>query len=478
MWTHPVSVEIALERWLPRPGREPALRDVLLTVSRGATTANRNGEGKAGGGRLAMPAPVNAHDHGYGIRPLDFGLIDDALEPWIAGLRQRPPTDPGLETLVAFGRVAKSGCGATMHCHNSLNADRLVEEADAVVKAARQVGIRLALSCPLLDDSPFVYGGLERLANVLTADRFQQIAALVPKYGSIDAQLEAVDAIARTYESDVSVQYGLIGPQWCSDRMLERIAAESQRTGRRIHMHLLESPRQRKWLDERFPGGVVRHLDKIGLLTERLAVAHGVQLTGDECELLAERGVTVVTNPTANLRLRSGVAPIPVYRKRGLRFAIGLDGTGFDDRQDIWQELRLVWLLHGERKFRRELGPAELFEAAIENGGAVVGHRDSNNVVVIDYAGLMADAVFDDVLEEDVLLTRMARDHVTDLIVDGNYVLRDGKLTGVDFDAAQSELRDQARAAAGRMHKARADARFLADTIRAYYADAPEYQET
>ena len=104
----------------------------------------------------------------------------------------------------------------------------------------------------------------------------------------------------------VDVHYGPIGPQWCSNALIEAVAEASARSGRRIHMHLLESARQRLWLDRRFPQGVVRYLDEIGFLSPRLAVAHGVQLREDELELLAERGVRVVSNPSANLRLRSG----------------------------------------------------------------------------------------------------------------------------------------------------------------------------
>ena len=91
-------------------------------------------------GDLVLPSPVNAHDHGYGIRTLDFGAVDDALEVWIPGLRLRPRTDPYLEALVAFGRLAKTGIGATMHCHNSLNVDRLVDEAKEVMRAAGDIG--------------------------------------------------------------------------------------------------------------------------------------------------------------------------------------------------------------------------------------------------------------------------------------------------------------------------------------------------
>ena len=110
-------------------------------------------------GDLVLPSPVNAHDHGYGIRTLDFGAVDDALEVWIPSLRLRPRTDPYLEALVAFGRLARTGVGATMHCHNSLNVDRLVDEGGAVMRAAGDIGIRLALSCPLLDYDAWAYDG-------------------------------------------------------------------------------------------------------------------------------------------------------------------------------------------------------------------------------------------------------------------------------------------------------------------------------
>ena len=64
-----------------------------------------------------------------------------------------------------------------------------------------------------------------------------------------------------------SVQYGPNGVQWCSDELLQAIAQASQRTGRRVHMHLLETKYQRQWADATYPDGVVRMLDDIGLLS-------------------------------------------------------------------------------------------------------------------------------------------------------------------------------------------------------------------
>lgn len=458
-------------RLLLNPGHAPAQR-----IAEAAELPRAFQSFRLEPGDLVLPSPVNAHDHGYGIRTLDFGAVDDALEVWIPGLRLRPRTDPYLEALVAFGRLARTGVGATMHCHNSLNVDRLVDEAAAVMRAASDIGIRLGLSCPLLDHDAWAYdGGPHRLKRFLSAGDWQALEPTIPTYAPISTQLAAVEAVAAANASPlIDVQYGPIGPQWCSNALLEAIAEASARRDRRIHMHLLESPRQRLWLDHRFPEGIVNYLDRIGFLSPRLAVAHGVQLRPDELELLAERGVQLVSNPTANLRLRSGVAPIASAAERGgPAFAIGLDGTGLDDDQDLWREMRLLYLLHGGRSLTRQLTARNLFDAAIRVGGQVINARSAKDYTIIDYQGLTADSLFDDVDETEVLLTRMSARYAKGLVVAGREVMREGELTDVDFDAALSELLAQARADLPRLEKQRPLVNALSAATRAYYATWP-----
>ncbi|MDL2397881.1 amidohydrolase family protein [Rhizobium mayense] len=454
-------------RLLLRPGHEIAAR------FDGATRfpAGADGSLALGPGDLVMPAPVNAHDHGYGIRTLDFGAVDDALEAWIPGMRLRPRTDAYLEALVAFARLAQTGVGATMHCHNSLNINRLGDEAAAVIRAAGDVGIRLGLSCPLLDFDPWAYGGgPEKLKPLLSEDDWRALSPSIPAYAPIAEQIAVVEAVAAANSNPmVDVQYGPIGPQWCSDAMLEAIAEASALNNRRIHMHLLESPRQRQWLDRRFPQGVVRYLDEIGFLSPRLAVAHGVQLQPAECELLAERGVQLVSNPSANLRLRSGIAPISLVADNGPALAIGLDGTGFDDDQDLWREMRLIYLLHGGRELTRRFTADQIFDAAIHIGARVVNAPASQDFVVIDYEALTADCLFDDIDEAEVLLTRMTSSYAKGLFVGGREIMRNGRLTSVDFEEARRELREQARADLPRVQRERQLARILSAAIRRYY---------
>ncbi len=464
-----LTVLLQADRFCFQPGKDTDARHISLAVSEDKLVPAQTGSGEGVG--LVVGSPANAHDHGYGVRTLGFGLLDDALETWIAGLRLRPRTDPYLETLVAFGRLAMTGVGITMHCHNSLNADRLVDEAGEVVRAAKDVGIRLALSCPLLDHDPWVYGGPEQLATLLPDVEWQGLRNLIPKYASIADQLQAVEEIAANHHGDqVNVQYGPIGPQWCSDRLLEAIAEASRTSGRRIHMHLLESPRQRRWLDQRFPQGVVTFLDDIGFLSPRLAVAHGVQLQPDEIELLAERGVQLTTNASANLRLRSGIAPLMEARQHGLDIAIGLDGTGIDDDQDLWREMRLVRLLHNGRGMEGQTSAAQIFASAMEAGRTVTGFDAPADLTIVSEEALAGDCLFDDIDLAEVMMTRMTAGCATGLIVGGNWVMRDGRLAGVDFEAAEQELMAQARADLPRLQTERKTADRLAGAIKRHYS--------
>ena len=464
-----MSIEISAKRFVPCPGLDSVQQDVDLGIS-GESISVRSGTVFDQAVGLVVSSPVNAHDHGLGVRTLGFGCPDDALESWIANLRLRPRTDPYLEALVAFSRVARAGVGTTMHCHNSHNADSLVDEAAMVVRAASDVGVRLALSCPLLDHDPWTYGGPERLRDAVSEDEWAKLEPKIPSYGDIETQIAAIEEIIRQHQSTlVDVQFGPIGPQWCSDDLLKAIAEASERTGRRIHMHLMESPRQRRWLDERFPQGVVQFLDDIGFLSPRLAVAHGVQLNRQEIDLLAERGVQLVSNPSANLRLRSGVAPIADAVRAGLTVALGLDGTGFDDDQDVWREMRLLRLLHGGRQMDTALPDAEIFRSAIRNGRKVTGFSAVADVTLIDFEALCDDFLFDDLDPADILLTRMRAEYAQGLIVEGKWVMRDGELVSVDFDDAKRELHAQAKADLPRLSKEREVASLLHRSIKDHY---------
>ncbi len=469
------------DRLLDSPGSGSSKRRVAVEMADGRVHSVREGQAVGGEGLLALPAMVNAHDHGYGVRPVSQGIADDALECWITCLKGRRSVDPWLEAVVAFGRMALSGIGATVHCHNSLAAERLPDEAEAVARAARDIGIRVAFVCPILDRNPWVYGDQRELLPYLSPEHRGFVESAISSCSPAIHLVEQVEEIARNLESEFfNVQYGPVGPQWCQEATLVRIAENSERYGRRIHMHLLESRRQRQWLDSAYPQGIVHYLDDIGFLSARLGVAHGVHLTEEEAGVLASRDVLVSVNTSSNLRLRSGIAPVSRFLRHQLRFGLGLDGAAHDDDQDYLRDMRLAFRLHGGWGMWNEVLQQDVFHAAHRNGFSFIdgsldyGTLDEGaraDILALDYGAMTADLVAGSVEELDILFARMRAEHVRDLFVAGRPVVRDGALVGLDLGAAEVELTERARQDAAGLDEEMALRRCIREGVRSFYAD-------
>ena len=465
---------IEAARLLPGPGL-PAQADRRVAL-RGDRIAEV-GPGAGGSGLLVMPALANAHDHARVARASQMGGTDAPLEAWLPYLALIPPVDPWLASAVAFGRSARGGAGAVMaHYTRVQGLADFPTEAAAVAKAARDVGLRVALAVQCRDVNPLVYAGeaafLARLspAAAETARRRFMRPALPPV-----EQVALAEAAAADVEGDlVTVQFGPAGPQWCSEALLALIAERSAATGRRIHMHLLESRYQRDWADRTHPGGLLRRLDEIGLLSPRLSVAHGVWLRPDEIALLAERGVTLVTNASSNLGLASGLAPVPAMLRAGLSVAMGLDGMALDEDEDALRELRLDHALHKGRGFEtgmdadaalRMATAAGRFAITGDAGGGVAAGAPAD-LLSLDWAALSAEMVEPDVAPLTLVLARARAAHVRALHVAGREIVRDGSPTGVDLPALEAALLAALRAGRGQT----ADLRAAMPELRSAFA--------
>jgi cytosine/adenosine deaminase-related metal-dependent hydrolase len=406
---------------------------------------------------LILPALSNAHDHGRGMRTVAFGAGDDALEVWIAALGQEPATDPWLRAAVAFARMAEAGVAALNHCHNAADPERLVEEAAAVSRAARDVGLRVAFAVPVTGRNPLTYGDPAPLFDRLPRALAVALRDRPARGPSPEIQLAMVAEVAAFEHELFEVQYGPVGPQWVDDAMLERIADCSAADGRRIHMHLYETRYQKEWAEAAYPDGHLRHLDRLGLLSDRLTVAHGVHLDEEDCALLAERGVHVSWNASSNLRLRSGIAPVERFLRHGVRFGLGLDGMAFDDDEDALRELRVAWRLQRGWGAEDVLTRDRLLDAALIDGRrAIFGSHECawglDAGAPADVLVLESGRIGGDVLEQcadplDLVIARGRAEDVRSLFVAGREVVREGRATGIDRPAAEAELVEQARAA-------------------------------
>jgi cytosine/adenosine deaminase-related metal-dependent hydrolase len=364
--------------------------------------------------------------------------------------------DPYLRAAVAFARMAEGGAGAANHCHGPQNRERLVEEAEAVSRAARDVGIRVAFAVPIMNRNSTVYGDIDDLIARLSPEDAAAFRGAMRPFRTLDESLELVDAIVRFEHDGFQVQFHPIAPQWADDETLKTIARLSEQTGRRVHTHLLETRWQREWADAAYPDGVVKRLDDYGLLSPRLSLAHGVWLRAEDCDLLAARGAVLSVNPSSNLRLRSGAPPADAYAACGLPLAVGLDGMAFDDDEDLLRETRLAW------RFARGMAGADgldahgLFGALCcngrrtitgDDGGGTIAAGAPADILVLDAQAMLPDACGVEVELTDLLLTRMTKRHVKALLVAGREIVRDARCVSVDLPAMEAELLAQARAA-------------------------------
>ena len=407
---------------------------------------------------FALPALVNAHDHGRAIRTSSFNASGKPLETWIQYQALIPSVDPYLAAVLALSRSALGGVGAVMmHLTKPQGLTDLPTEAAAIARAARDVGVRVGFAVSIRDRNPLIYGSSERILTALPAEARRQIEAILPKPLEPKAYIAIVEAVASAAAGPgFDVQFGPNGVQWCSDGLLAAIAEASRRTGRRIHMHLLETRYQRAWADAAHPAGVVKHLDALGLLSSRLTLAHCVWARPDELELLAERGVTIAINTSSNLHLRSGIAPVARMIEAGCRIALGLDGSALDDDDDALREMRLWHLLHVGNGFKIAVGREQTLRATFANGRLSVTNVDDGGAITADAPAdvLLLDwtAINEDLLPNDVdplvlVLTRATARHVRELLVAGRTVVKDGAMIGVDLPAARAELLSQMRRA-------------------------------
>ncbi len=401
---------------------------------------------------LVMPALVNAHDHGRAVRTSSIGGSGKPLEAWLHYLALFPAVDPYLAAAVSLGNSALGGAGIVMmHYTRAQGFTDLPTEVAEVARAARDVGVRVGFAVSMKDRSPIGYGPPEPLLAALPQAAREEIVSrfIRPPMAPKDL-IKLVDDVAAAADGPhFNVQYGPNGVQWCSDALLRAISEASALSGRRVHMHLLETRYQRSYLDQLYGGNVVKFLNSIGLLSERLTLAHCVWARPDELELLAARGVTISTNSSSNLKLRSGVAPAAKMLSCGCRVAMGIDGGALDDDDDMLRELRLTHLLHLGSGFTPKVSESDMLSVAAQTGrfsvtnsaaGGIIEPGAPADLLLLDYDALDDDHLRDDIDPVDLVFARATARHMSELIVAGRTIVRDRRVLGIDLEAARLEV--------------------------------------
>ena len=333
---------------------------------------------------VILPGFVNAHHH-VGLTPFQLGVPDLPLELWLAAKIGQPSVDPYLDTLYSAFEMIASGVTTVQHLHVSRTSSAQTEEqAEAILRAYKDIGLRVSYSYGYRDQNRLVYEADETFLKRLPTDLRE---ALEPWFAH--QRIPIAEHIAffkhmalrhdRSSDGRIAVQLAPSNMHWCSDEAIGALdeAARCHRVP--MHMHLLETAYQKVYSHRKTGKGAVAHLDELGVLGPDLTLGHAVWVEGDDVDRIASSGTCVCHNASSNLRLRSGLAPCGHFLRRGIPVAIGIDEAGINDDRDMLQEMRVVLRLHGQPGLEAAdaMTPVDVFKMATENGGRTTPFKET-----------------------------------------------------------------------------------------------------
>ena len=372
--------------------------------------------------------------------------------------------------------------GSIVEVYSSIRTDRLLDDAIAICRAARDVGIRLSFVVPMRDQMTLGYApddDLLRRHDPRDHDLIRR-TWLYP----FPSPAEYMDVCE-------SRRGGLRRPDGHDPVRTEqplRLLAMRCSSDWRPHRPATGAAFRRIcWRPTPSANGPTRpikvascaHLDELGLLSPRFSGAHGVWLRPDGLRSARRtRRRRSRSTPARTCGLRSGIAPVGQFIKSGLDFGIAIDSFSFDDDDDAFRELRLTHWLHSMSYAEHPLTPARLFGAALKAGFRIANNADGYGViepgapadlVLLDYDAMAYDAMAGMVDELDLLLTRACNRFVERVYVAGREIVRDGKVLGIDFDAVEAELLARARAERAYMDAMRPVLKRSQATLEAFF---------
>lgn len=405
---------------------------------------------------VVLPGFVNAHHH-VGLTPFQLGSPDLPLELWFASRLGARFVDPYLDTLYSAFEMLESGITTVQHIHGwrGSPASRVREIADRILAAYAAVGMRVSYSYMLRDQNRLAYEGDEAFVRRLPPDLAPAVAAFlagqtIPVADQVDLFRSLWEAHGRNEGERARIQLAPGNLHWCSDEALAALRDCSTRHQVGMHMHLDETAFQRAYARTRTGGTAVQHLERLGLLGPRLTLGHGVWLTASDIDRVADRGTMVCTNPSSNLRLRSGIAPVNRFLGAGVRLGLGLDEAGLNDDRDMLQEMRLALRIHRIPGMDDDVPTsAQVFRMATEDGalttpfGAHIGVLEvgrAADLVLLPWRHVAHPYLDPDTSVLDAVVHRARTSAIDTVLVGGEVVVRDGRVTRVDKAAALEEL--------------------------------------
>jgi 5-methylthioadenosine/S-adenosylhomocysteine deaminase len=397
-------------------------------VSVGAEPVGRWDTTIDAGEAYLLPGFIQTHVHL--CQTLFRGFADDL--PLLEWLRRRVwPLEAAhtAATLRASARLA----AAELLLSGTTTALTMetVHDTDAVFETLADVGLRATVGKCMMDADAEVPGRLREQTQRSIDD---SVALHARWNGARNGRLRA--AFAPRFAVS------------CSRDLLEAVASLASRADMLVHTHASESQAEVE-IVRKLSGGLtnLEYLADTGLATRHLCVAHCVWVTDDEQSLIAERGVNVMHCPGSNLKLGSGIAPVPEMRAKGISVSIGADGAACNNRLDMFDEMRLAATLQAVRRGPGALPARDVLWMATREGAKALGLQDQIGSIEV---GKRADLIL---IDRNAPHLQADRDPWSTIVyaargpdvrltmVDGELLVRDFALTQLDARSIAIEAR-------------------------------------
>ncbi len=381
-------------------------------------------------GQVIMPGLVNAHTH----MPMTLlrAMADDLrLDVWLMGYMMPVEREFVNPEFVRMG--TKFSCAEMIRGGTTCFADMYYFEAD-IAAATAEAGMRGVCGQSVMKfPSPDAESYEESLAYT---ERFIQ-------------EWKGHPLIAPSIAPHA--------PYTCTDEILQACAELAAKYDVLLQIHILETRQEADDSWAEYEKKVVNRVADLGVFKARTIAAHCVHVDSEQILLLEKHGVAVAHNPTSNLKLASGIAPIKEMLERGVRLSIGTDGAASNNDLDMFEEMRLAAMLVKGATFDPVVMPAkEALLMATRWGAEAIGLGEITgslevgkraDLIVVDRHVLHNFPHFQrdrDAVYSQIVYAAHAAD-VRHTMVNGVWLMRDRALLTLDEDELRAQAAEYAR---------------------------------
>ena len=257
---------------------------------------------------------------------------------------------------------------------------------------------------------------------------------------------ECIAYVARGCTDRINRDFCVHSEYLTNEKFCRELAAANREFRRPVHVHVSETEKEHRECLARHGKTPIAYLADTGLFDYGAYAAHCVYATDDDFRIMAERGVTLVHNPTSNMKLGSGFARIPAARAAGVNVALGTDGCASNDNLDMFEEMHLASLIHkGLAKDPTVLGAWDVIDMATVNGAKALGRADTGALAV----GKRADFCIVDLGRihltpcldiPNLVVHAMHASDVVMTVSDGEIVYENGQFLKLDQERAKFDF--------------------------------------